>query len=171
MMVALSALVSAQNPSRASLFRSAGVVMFDKPIPVADYDFSLSLLAGTDQRLSALKGKVVFLNFWATWCPPCRAEMPSMETLYNRYRSKNFTLLAVDLGEGKADVQKFVNNLKLTFPVALDSNEKVSSLYGIEAIPTSYLINKDGAIVGGVQGSIRWDTPSVYALFDYLINE
>jgi peroxiredoxin len=94
-----------------------------------------------------------------------------MEILYSRYKNRDFALLAVDLGESKTDVQKFIERSSLSFPVALDGNQKVGSLYSIEAIPTSYLINKDGRIVGRVQGSIRWDTPSVYALFDYLLSE
>jgi thiol-disulfide isomerase/thioredoxin len=166
----IAATVYAQNTA-AGLFRSASVHMFAEPVPVSAMDFSVPLLAGGDQTLSALKGKVVFLNFWATWCPPCRSEMPSMETLYQRYKNGSFQLLAVDLGEKSADVNAFIKKQKFSFPVGLDLDSSVSNQYAVDAIPTSYIINKEGFIVGAVRGSTRWNTPAMYALFDYLLEQ
>jgi thiol-disulfide isomerase/thioredoxin len=158
-------------PNRAALFRAAGIVMFNKTLPVADYDFPVTLLEGTTKNLSAYKGNLVLLNFWASWCGPCRIEMPSMQTLYQRYKNRPFAFVALNLGETKETVRRFVDKQKINFPVALDEYEEAGFIYGVEAIPTSYLIDRAGNVVGGVQGSIRWDTPAVFALFDYLLTE
>jgi thiol-disulfide isomerase/thioredoxin len=171
--IALSAELSAQNlvQNRTALFRAAGVVMFSEPVPLTDFDFPIEFLSGAKRNLSSYKGNLVFLNFWATWCGPCRSEMPSMQTLYQRYKSRPLAVVAVNLGEEKEDVRRFMQEQNLSFPAALDEKEEAGYLFGIEAIPTSYLIDKAGRIIGGVQGSIRWDTPAIYALFDYLLGE
>jgi len=132
-------------------------------------DFTLPLLAGGNADLSSYRGKVVILNFWATWCPPCRAEMPSMETLYRRFNNQGLVILAVDVGEDALVVQRFIRSGGYTFPVLLDSDNKVSSVYGIEAIPTTFIIDREGKIIGRVVGSIMWDNPKVIAAFDALL--
>jgi len=143
-------------------------------------DFTLKLLNNDASKeasaseeasasLSSYKGKVVILNFWATWCPPCRAEMPSMETLYQRFNSQGLEILAVNIKEDANHVRQFIQNNKYTFPVMLDSDAKASGLYGINAIPTSFIINRDGKIIGKVTGSIHWDTPQVIAAFEALL--
>ena len=137
----------------------AGISPIKEKIPLAD--FTLPTLAGEQVTLSSLKGKVVFLNFWATWCPPCRAEMPSMERLYAKFKDKNFDILAVNLQEEPKPVKDFLTKNKLTFPVVLDTNGKIGSVYGVRGIPTTYLIDKEGFIVGGIVGGKEWDTPEV----------
>jgi len=132
-------------------------------------DFTLSLLGGGNASLSSYKGKVVILNFWATWCPPCRVEMPSMETLYRRFNVQGLEILAVDIGEDASLVQQFISNNGYTFPVLLDTNNRISSIYGIEAIPTTFIIDREGKIVGRIVGSIMWDTPKVIAAIDALL--
>ena len=91
------------------------------PKPLNPIEFGLRNLTGQEVRLSALKGKVVLLNFWATWCGPCRAEMPSMQRMYTQLRGQGLEILAVDLQEDKVTVERFVKELGLTFPVLLDS--------------------------------------------------
>jgi len=135
--------------------------------PVDPPDFTLPFLNGGNATLSAYKGKVVVLNFWATWCPPCRAEMPSMEIFYQRFKNNGVEILAVDGGEDAATVQQFIGN-NYTFPVLLDKNNKVNSLYGIEAIPTTFILDREGKIIGMIVGSIRWDNPNVIAAFEQL---
>jgi thiol-disulfide isomerase/thioredoxin len=137
--------------------------------PVAARNFSVPTLDGANQALSALKGKVVFLNFWATWCGPCRAEMPSMEILYQRFKNSNFVMLAVDIQETREEVVAFMREMGLSFPVGLDLNGRASSLYNISAIPTSYIIDRDGYIVAAVRGSMNWNTPEVFSAFEKLI--
>jgi len=131
-------------------------------------NFTLPLLNGGNTSLSAYKGKVVVLNFWATWCPPCRAEMPSMEIFYQRFKNNGLEILAVDVGEDAATVQQFIRN-SYTFPILLDRDNKVNSLYGIEAIPTTFILDREGKIIGMIVGSIRWDNPKVIAAFDALL--
>jgi len=133
-------------------------------------DFTLSDLSGKKVSLSNYRGQVVFLNFWATWCPPCRGEMPSMERLYRKLKDKGLVVLAVDLQEDAKSVQKFVNELKLTFPVVLDSDGRVGATYGARSIPTSYLIGRDGSALGGMVGGREWDTPEMISFFTRLLN-
>jgi thiol-disulfide isomerase/thioredoxin len=132
-------------------------------------DFSLKLVDGGTVSLSGLKGKVVFLNFWATWCPPCREEMPSMEILYRRFRNQGLELLAVDLLENSKTVSAFLADNRLSFPAALDSNGRVGSYYGIQAIPATFIIDRDGKIILYTAGGRNWNTPAVIAAFEELL--
>jgi thiol-disulfide isomerase/thioredoxin len=149
-------------------FADAGLRLLSQT--VSSRDFSLPLVSGELQSLSALKGKVVFLNFWATWCGPCRDEMPSMEVLYKRFKDKGLEILAVNCMEEQEDVLAFMANNGLTFPALLDEDGRVSGAYGIQAIPTSYLINRDGRIILRLVGSINWDTEKIHAAIESLLN-
>ena len=149
------------------LLRAARIQVLNQPI--VSQDFTLQLLSGGSAALSSYKGKVVILNFWATWCPPCRAEMPSMETLYQRFKNEGLEILAVNLGENQATVRQFIQNNRYTFPVPLDSNNRIGAIYGVEAIPTSYILDRDGKIIARIVGSINWDTSQVIAAFDALL--
>ena len=115
-----------------------------QPGGIESTDFTLKTLDGKDVSLSDYQGKIVFLNFWATWCPPCRGEMPSMEQLYQKFKDKDFVMLAVDLREDKDAVEKFIEEYKLNFPVLLDSKGKVGRTYMVTNIPTTYLISNQG---------------------------
>ena len=140
----------------------------DFSLPQASLNVPESLARPTS--LSGLKGKVVFLNFWATWCGPCRIEMPSMEALYAKYRDRGLEILAVNSGERASDVLAFLAENRFTFPVVMDTDGKVSRTYGIQAIPTSYLIGRDGQIISRMTGSIDWNTPQIYAVLELLLN-
>lgn len=113
-----------------------------KPAP----DFTLRTLDGKKVSLSELKGKVVLVNFWATWCPPCREEMPLFEKVYKKYKDKGFEILAVSTDSSVEPVKKFVEEFNVSFPVLLDDG-KVSSLYSIQGLPTSFLIDREGKVV------------------------
>ena len=126
-------------------------------------DFTLENLAGEEVTLSSYRGTVVFLNFWATWCPPCREEMPSMETMYNELKEDGFRILAVDLNESGKTVETFLEDKGYTYDIALDTTGKIGSIYGARSIPTSYLLDREGFILGYIIGSRLWDTPEVYA--------
>lgn len=132
-------------------------------------DFELQDLKGRKVKLSSFAGKVVFLNFWATWCPPCRAEMPSMERLHARLRDKGLVVLGVDLQEGKSEVEAFVHENFLTFPVVLDSSGSAGAAYGVRSIPTTFIIGRDGTILAGRMGAQEWDDPRVAALLERLL--
>ncbi|MDR0878297.1 MAG: TlpA family protein disulfide reductase [Treponema sp.] len=132
-------------------------------------DFTVPLLNGGTRKLSALRGKVVIFNIWATWCPPCRAEMPSMEALYQKYKNQGLEILAVDSGEAEQDVARFIRQNGFTFPVGLDINDKITEPYQTGYVPTSYIIDRKGKIISIVVGSMSWDTENVYKAFDALL--
>ena len=134
-------------------------------------DFELEDLKGKKIKLSSLSGQVVFLNFWATWCPPCRAEMPSMERLHARFKDRGLVVLGVDLQEGKSEVEGFVREYKLTFPILLDRTGSAGGDYGVRSIPTTFVIGRDGSIVAGRIGGQEWDDPKVVALFERLLGK
>lgn len=172
MQIAATQSTAAQADTQVSnnmdhLFRDARIQALNQQIEPRD--FTLQLLNGDNITLSSLKGKVVILNFWATWCPPCREEMPSMEKLYQQYKDQGLEMLAVNLRENRNTVQQFIQQNGYTFPVPLDLNGRVGSMYGISSIPTTFIINREGMIIGRVVGSIYWDTPQVFALFDALL--
>ena len=104
---------------------------------VESIDFELQDLSGTTRRLSDFNGKVVFLNFWATWCGPCRFEMPSMEKLYQRFKARGLEIAAVNLQEDRDSVKHFVEEYELSFPVLLDTTGRIGATYGARSIPTS----------------------------------
>jgi peroxiredoxin len=128
-------------------------------------DFELEDLNGETRSLSSYRGKVVFLNFWATWCGPCRIEMPSMQRVYNELKDEGFEIVAVDLREDKKVVKKFIKEYELTFPVLLDKTGKVGGIYGTRSIPTTYIIDRDGFIVGRTIGAREWDTEEIETVF------
>jgi peroxiredoxin len=125
-------------------------------------DFTLPDLDGRPHRLSAYRGKVVFLNLWTTWCPPCRMEMPAMERLHRRLSGRDFVMLAVSADEGGKDaVAPFVAELGLTFPVLLDPGGRLSPRYGVTGYPETFLIDRDGQVVNHTIGPADWDEEAV----------
>jgi thiol-disulfide isomerase/thioredoxin len=149
-------------------FSKAGLpVLSEKRVPI---DFALNTIDGERITLSKLKGEIVFLNFWATWCPPCRAEMPSMEILQQRFKNDGLMILSVDIMEDNEEVQEFLTNNKLTFAAALDTNGRVSDDYNIRAIPTTYIIDRDGKIIISAVGGRNWNTPAMITAFETLLS-
>jgi peroxiredoxin len=170
--VLLFPLVAAADPADPGenvrqAFNRAGLPLLREKAPVTD--FSLKLVDGRTVTLDALKGKVVFLNFWATWCPPCREEMPSMEILYRRFRDQGLELIAVDIMESSKAVSAFLSDNDLSFPAALDANGRVSNRYGIQAIPATFIIDRDGKIILYTVGGRNWNTPAIIAAFEELL--
>ncbi|TWE01666.1 peroxiredoxin [Neobacillus bataviensis] len=123
-------------------------------------DFELKTLTGDTVTLSQLKGKKVMLNFWATWCPPCKAEMPEMEQ-FSKQIGDDTVILAVNI-DPQLDVQGFVNENKITFPILLDAEDKVNEAYQILSIPTTYFINSKGIIQNKYTGSMKLDIMKKY---------
>lgn len=117
-------------------------------------DFTLKDLDGKKVSLSDYKGKNVYLNFFATWCPPCRGEMPDIEKVYQKYKDKDFVVLAVDLGEDRNTVKSFIEKNKFNFKVLLDSDQTVGEQYSTTAIPVSIFIDKKGNIVAKKVGAM-----------------
>jgi peroxiredoxin len=133
-------------------------------------DFTLKDLFGNEVKLSSLRGKVILLNFWATWCPPCRNEMPHLQELYQTLRGKDFEMLAVSIDyTGKNTVAQFINNNGYTFRVLLDVNNKAASLYNVTGIPATFIIDKKGRIVESVVGYRQWADPEVIKQIEGLL--
>jgi peroxiredoxin len=152
------------------LAAGAGLLELRHRAPARAADFVLPNLAGQAVRLSALRGKVVLLNVWTTWCPPCREEMPSMERLYERLRDRDFQLLAVSQDEdGPRVVRPFVEELKLSFPVLVDPDHLVGDRYGVWGYPESFVIDRAGRIVERVIGPRDWASPEAVASIEALL--
>ena len=141
-----------------------------KPKGIAAQDFRLPTLTGDYLTLSDYRGKVVFLNIWATWCPPCRDEMPSMESLYQKLKGRRFELLAVSIDkEREKAVQPFAAKYGLTFPVLLDPDGKTYRLYGLTGVPESFIIDKNGTVIHKVIGPQDWTRKEWLDFFDKII--
>jgi thiol-disulfide isomerase/thioredoxin len=134
-------------------------------------EFSLATPEGKKVSLKDFRGKTVFLNFWATWCAPCREEMPAMEKLYQEYKDKNFVVLAVNVKDRKQEALNFVKELKLTYPVAFDPEAQVASLYGAWGLPTTYLIGPKGEGLARGWGPAEWYSPAARKMFKELLDE
>mgnify|MGYP001818454444 CR=1 FL=1 len=124
--------------------------------------------AGHSVGLVDFRGKIVFLNFWTTWCPTCITEMPSMEKLHRRLAGKNFAMVTVNIKESASRVKNFFEKYKLTFTALLDTTGEVSTDFGIRAIPTTFILDKSGQILGRIAGPREWDSRESVAMFEQL---
>jgi len=161
-----------QPPKRAAskierLFHDLGILAVSQPnSPV---EFRLADLNGKKISLSDFRGKIVFINFWATWCGPCRVEMPAMQKLHTRFKDQNFAMVTINLQEPARKVREFVDRYKLTFTVLLDSQGETGSRFGIRALPTTFILDKSGRIMGQALGAREWNSKKAIALFKHLI--
>jgi cytochrome c biogenesis protein CcmG, thiol:disulfide interchange protein DsbE len=127
------------------------------PLPLKGYmapDFSLATPAGKKINLYGLRGQAVVINIWATWCPPCRAEMPVIEEEYKQYKDRGLIVLAVDstVQDNPLEIVPFVNEYNLTFPILLDETGQLGPMYDLRSLPTSFFINRDSTIAEVVIG-------------------
>lgn len=121
--------------------------------------FELRDLEGERVSLSNSRGKVILLNFWATWCEPCRAEMPSIENLYRKFKDKGLVIIGVSVDNSEKAVRSFIRERGITFPILLDKEKEVSfGDYGIIGLPVTFLIDRKGIIVDKVFGERQWDS-------------
>jgi len=126
-------------------------------------------LKGEWHDLESLRGKVVLVNFWATWCPPCVHEIPSMQRLKNRMQGKPFVILAVDMAEPEPDIRAFLKKFKVDFTVLLDKDGKALQAWKIFAFPTSFVLGPDGKIHYALPGALEWDAPEVIEKIEGLL--
>jgi len=162
------ALHSLTESAEDSLFSKIGItpIKDNKKAP----NFYLEDLSGKKVELKHLKGKVIFLNFWATWCGPCKEEMPSMEYLYQQFKEKDFIFLTISVDyEGKKRVKEFIEKERYTFPVLLDPKCETFDLYKVKGIPTTFLIDKKGRILGKAIGPKDWKRLEVISLLNQLV--
>lgn len=130
-------------------------------------------LDGAEIRLSDLRGRPVLLNVWATWCGPCRVEMPSIQRLYEAHRNRGFVVLAVsvDAGHAKGAVRQFVEEHGLTFTVLHDPASRVSELFRTRGVPETIVLDAEGTIVKRFSGAAEWDSPANHVLVEHLLGE
>jgi peroxiredoxin len=134
--------------------------------------FALPDVHGKMHSLAEYRGKVVFLNLWATWCPPCREEMPAMERLYRRLEGRDFVMLAVSQDEGGAKVVgPFVQQMNLSFTVLLDPEASLSPRYGVTGYPETFVIDRDGRVIEHTIGPADWDTAAYVSYFTSLLDQ
>jgi thiol-disulfide isomerase/thioredoxin len=140
-----------------------------KPPAEGEYapDFTLNDLAGKPTTLSELKGSVVLLNFWATWCPPCREEIPSMAALNRIMSGKPFRMLTVSIDQGGREAAiDYFNRSGTSLPTLLDSEGKVGKKYGITGVPQTFVIDKNGVIIKKIIGPLNWSGPEALRLLN-----
>lgn len=132
--------------------------------------FKLQSLDGREISLAGLRGKFVLINFWATWCPPCLKEMPSIDALYRKFHNRGFEVLAIASDEqgGKA-VKPFVTKLGLSFTIGLDPTSAVAKLYGAKNLPQSFLLNRDGNVVAAAIGERDWFSDGAISYIDEVL--
>jgi peroxiredoxin len=140
----------------------------EKTIPAPN--FTLKSINGEEVSLSQQRGKYVLVNFWATWCGPCKVEMPSLETLHQRFKSKNFSLLAISNDMfGAKIVKPFIKANNLTFPVLLDQQLQASNKFGVVSLPTTFMIDPEGNIIGELRGAEDWASSENILYFENLL--
>jgi peroxiredoxin len=133
-------------------------------------DFIFPDLNDSERKLSDYRGKVVFINIWATWCPPCIYEMPSMQRLYDQLKGEDFEILAISIDAlGKQVVEPFIQKYHLTFPILLDPTGKIKKLYATTGVPESFIVDKNGVLVLKVIGPQEWDSEDALKFFRRLI--
>ncbi|MCG6932392.1 MAG: TlpA family protein disulfide reductase [Gallionella sp.] len=154
-------LLPAQAAERDQPKLGYTLTALSKPVPAPG--FTLEDMDGKKFSLKAYRGKVVLLNFWATWCPPCRREMPSMERLYQNFKDKDFVVLAANQMEDGDQVFTYTAELQVapTFPILFDKNSDVARAYGVMGLPTTYLIDKKGNMRFRAIGGRDFDHPEV----------
>jgi len=142
-----------------------------KPVPAPD--FTLEDMDEIKHKLTDYRGKVVLLNFWATWCPPCRREMPSMERLYQKHKNNKFTVIAINQMETADHVFAFTGQLEVdpTFTMLFDTDSKVSQAYRVQGLPTTFLIDKKGRVRYRAIGGREFDHPDVEKQIKKLMDE
>ena len=149
------------------LFQEADVLRIQDP--GEPLEIILNDMNGRERKLSDFRGKIIFLNFWATWCLPCRKEMPSMERLYKRFRDKDFEMIGINMQEPASSVKEFFENYKFSFISLLDSTGDVQKRFGIRAIPSTLILDKKGRIIGKAIGEKEWDRKEAIDLFRQLV--
>lgn len=134
--------------------------LIELPEPTAAPALTLPLLDGGDLDLASLRGRVVLLNFWASWCAPCRREMPSMSRLAEQLADQPFRIVAVNVGESKEEVRAFLETTPLNFPIVFDPLVETASSWGVPGLPYSCLIDPEGRLRYRLAGDYEWDSPA-----------
>lgn len=172
-LLALALAVLSIGPQPAVADETLGHALSALKEPVPAPDFSLRDMDGTKVALVDYRGKVVLLNFWATWCPPCRREMPSMERLYQSLKDEGFVVIGVNEFEGPDHVFAYIGQLAVdpTYPILFDPDSDVANRYAVRGLPSTYLVDKHGRIRYRAIGGREFDHPDVTSLIRALLAE
>lgn len=159
---ALAAVPVGIAAAGTDLYGPAGVQPVHNQTPAPS--FALPPLEGRSLASGSLRGKVILINFWATWCGPCKEEMPALQRLRHTFSSDEFVLLAITTDHQREAITEFVKALGLSFPILLDETKDVSAAFGVRGLPTTVLISKNGQVLGRAVGSRDWDSQEAIAL-------
>jgi len=164
-------LAALASPAAAGADNPIAALSLIKPKPAQPAkEFRVNTPDNRPLSLSDFKGKVVFLNFWATWCKPCESEMPGMERLHRRYKDQGLVVLAVsEDADGASAVSPFIKKHGLTFPVGLDPKMSVAGVYGVWALPSTFIIDRNGTRAFFANGPREWDGATARAFFESLL--
>ena len=160
---------NANNPTLQALIKPLDLVVYrpgTKPP-----DFSGLTLDSQALSLSKLRGKVVVVNFWASWCHECRPEMPALEQLHRELAGRGLAILGVNARENPDAIRRYANEVGLSFPLILDPNGKINALYGVIGLPATFLIGRDGRAVAFAIGARKWESAAARALIEALLTE
>lgn len=124
-------------------------------------DFTIEDLQGVTHSLSDYKGKVLVINFWATWCPPCVKEMPSLQQAWEQLRGEDIAVLAINMGEQKQAIEGFIQKYPVELPILLDKEFDMADAWSVTGLPTTYVVDPEGQIVSQVIGERQWDDPDL----------
>ncbi len=133
--------------------------------------FMLMNLKGKEKKLDDYKGKLILVNFWASWCGPCNEEAPSMEKMYKALHSKGLVVVGISIDHHVSEVEGFVKKYSITFPVLLDTDESVASSYGITGVPETFILNRNYKLIKHIIGPIDWTSPDTTNYLSELLKE
>ncbi len=148
------------------LFAEQSLTRLSDPKPAPD--FTLLDMDGEKHQLSDYKGSPVIINFWATWCPPCRAEMPSMERAWNKIKDQGIAMLAINVGEDEDTIFRFLGDYPANFTILLDQSGIISEQWPLKGLPTTFIVSHDGKIVYQAIGGREWDDKKLLDLIRQL---
>ena len=150
--------------SLSSIAQQAGKGLTQLPDRPQAPDFVLADIDGNQYRLSDYRGQVVIINFWATWCPPCRAEMPSMQRAWQQLEKEGILMLGINVGEDEDTIFQFTANYPVEFPLLMDQDSRVINQWPVRGLPTTFVVSPAGKITYRAIGGREWDDPDLLAM-------
>lgn len=161
------AIAETAAPQESGSLEKLGFHVFPQPLALPAFTvpgIAGTTTAGTTLKSEDLAGSITLLNFWATWCPPCKKEMPSIQRLYNLMAGTKFRIVAISTGETRKTVEDFIAKNKYTYPVYLDEKGSLGASFASQGIPTTYILDKSGKIFAGIVGSREYDESSLVTI-------